>query len=369
MPRSSIPAYPRRLSGRGARRTAGAFSVFGATVAAGVLGSACASDDATARESNATKRFGAEPDGGSVAPGRVLDLPACATSSAIAETVPLYLVFVFDRSSSMELSSKWDACKTGMGSFFASNDTVGLNASLTFFPASRSCGVAQYATPVVPMHALPDDAEFSNALAETAPDGETPTLPALQGAVAYAKDVRASIKDSGKVAIVLVTDGEPNGCGSTMTSVSALAQGEGKDFPLYVVGVGGDLSGLNPVAAAGGTKSAILLRTEDPDELRGAFQNALHDVRRSASCDIKLPSPPPGNVIDLHKVNVVASTDSTSNTLTYDQACAGGRGWHYDDPKTPTRIQLCETSCTEVSKTRSRIDTTLGCATIGDVPK
>ncbi len=345
----------------------------------GVLGLACSSDPtATTTEANITKPFGDGADA-SVPVGRSLDLSACATSSSSAENVPVYLAFVFDRSTSMLDTGKWDASKAALTSFFTSSVTLGINASLQFFPLSKSCSATPYATPAVAMHALPDDGAFASALDATTPDGETPTLPALTGAMTYAKNVRASIHDGGRVAVVLVTDGEPNGCASTIDSVAKLARDNAKDVPLYVIGVGSNLAALNPIAEAGGTKVATLVRTSSPDALKTDFAGALDDIRKTSSCDVRLPTPPDGKVLDTRSVNVVLRTSegdagadagaSASTTLAYDQACASGGGWHYDDAMHPSRIELCANSCSDLRKKQGRVDTVLGCATIGDVPK
>ena len=88
----------------------------------------------------------------------------------------------------------------------------GLSASMQFFSQPDDCNVASYATPDAAMRALPDPLAFSTRLDMTGPNGGTPTLPALQGAIQYAQQVKAGITNGEKVVIVLVTDGDPNGC-------------------------------------------------------------------------------------------------------------------------------------------------------------
>lgn len=130
----------------------------------------------------------------------------------------------------------------------------------------------------------------------------TPTLPALTGALAYAKSVEASGKNA---AVVLVTDGEPNQCGSTVASVSKVAAAAAGSVKTYVVGVGDNLKNLNAIAAAGGTGAAILVSTTDPAKIASDLKAALGSIAAQAmTCDYKIPLPPNGQTIDPQKVNV-----------------------------------------------------------------
>jgi len=55
-------------------------------------------------------------------------------------------------------------------------------------------------------------------------------------------------------------------------------------------------------------------------------------------------------------------------TLTYNQNCTGGTGWHYDDPNKPTKIELCGTTCSGVQAASGSISIVMGCATNGVIP-
>jgi hypothetical protein len=43
-------------------------------------------------------------------------------------------------------------------------------------------------------------------------------------------------------------------------------------------------------------------------------------------------------------------------------------GWHYDDPKNPTKIILCQSTCDSVQQKSGKIDIVLGCDTNGVIP-
>ncbi len=148
---------------------------------------------------------------------------SCLKAKTDGTRVPVYLSFVFDKSLSMG-GGRFQACGSALKTFFADPKSNGLNASLQFFPLSPlDCSESLYATPRVAMRELPDPSAFGQAIDAEGPNVfSTPTLPALRAAIAYLRTVKANqaAKNGGRVAIVLVTDGEPVGCGSSVSSVS-----------------------------------------------------------------------------------------------------------------------------------------------------
>jgi Mg-chelatase subunit ChlD len=297
--------------------------------------------------------------------------PACATASAEGAALPVYLVFMYDRSGSMDQNNKWSSTRTAMESFFASPTASNMNASLAFFPQTN-CNPALYSAPTVAMRALPDASTFRNAIGGTGPQGATPTLPAVQGAIQYAQSVQQSITNGGKVAVVLVTDGLPDGCGSTPQNVAAEAARVASTIPTYVIGVGGALANLNTIAQGGGTKQAILVSDANPQQTTTDITNALGQIKNALSCEYAIPAPPNGQKLDYNAVNLVFTpTGMQSSTLTYNKDCTGGTGWHYDNPNAPSRILICQSSCDAI-KTASgngKVEIQFGCATLGGVAK
>jgi hypothetical protein len=194
-------------------------------------------------------------------------------------------------------------------------------------------------------------------------------LPALQGALQYAAEQQTS-NPTAKVAVVLVTDGDPNDCNSTIGAVANAAQAAAATMPTYVIGIG-DVANLDTIAAAGGTKSAFIVSTTNPNQTVTDFQMALATIKGSTlSCEYQIPSAPKGQTLDIDKVNVIY-TPSTgpAQTLPYNKTCSGnGQGWHYDDPTMPTKIEICPTSCTTIdADSGAKIDVELGCGTLGGV--
>lgn len=295
------------------------------------------------------------------------DLMKCATSSATPTPIPVNLVFMFDQSGSMGQSSKWTSCVQGLNGFFADPSSKGLNASIQYFPQGSQCSVSTFQSPAVAMRPLPDASTFSSSIAAHSPGGGTPTLPAEQGAIAYAQQI-GSQHPGEKIAIVLVTDGDPNDCSSTPQNVAMAAATVAMKIPTYVIGVGPSLQNLDTIAMGGGTTKATIVQTNNPQQIVTDFQNALNAIRGlTLACEYGIPAPSNGQVIDFTKVNVVFTpTNAPQETLQYSQDCSNPNGWRYDNPNNPTKILLCQNACTNVQKDKSgKIDVVFGCKTNG----
>lgn len=294
----------------------------------------------------------------------------CASTTDKAQLVPVYLVFMIDRSGSMSQDAKWPTIVSGLESFFNDPKSSGISASVQFFKSPNECDVNSYATPAVAMTALPSPA-FKTTIDTYSPNGGTPTLPALQGAIQYAKTQEQAHPGS-KVAVVLATDGIPNDCNSNVQNVSAAAAAVASTLPTYVIGVGSQLQSLDAIATGGGTTKAFVVTTGNPAQTATDFQTALNVIRGATlSCEFKLPTPPAGRTLDIASVNVVFTPQGgAGQTLTYNQSCSGGTGWHYDDPHAPAKIVLCGSTCNTVqAATGGQIDVVTGCATLGGVPR
>jgi Mg-chelatase subunit ChlD len=296
------------------------------------------------------------------------DLAACATQSAVAEARPVYLVFMFDKSGSMDDNGKWPSAKAASKAFFESPDSKGISASLSFFPDQQnySCSVSAYSSPSVTMATLPSTT-FGQQLDGKSPAGGTPTYQAMEGAISYAQQIATGQGSDGKVAIVLVTDGLPQAnCNNTsIPDVQSLASGVAATIPTYVIGVGDALTNLDQIAMGGGTKNALIVSTTNPSQIQADFTKAINQIKASAlTCDYKIPAAPSGETFDRSKVNVQHTpTGGAADTLTYNQACTGGTGWKYDDANNPTRILLCDGSCDGVKAKDGKVDILFGCAT------
>ncbi|WP_437537610.1 vWA domain-containing protein [Sorangium sp. So ce726] len=305
---------------------------------------------------------------------------ACATQSSQAGFQQVYLVFAFDVSASMTASDvewrrkdlKWDPVVAATKQFFLDPASEGFRASLTFFPGAaqvfQACEGTIYSTPNVPMTPLPSPA-FGEAIDVIEPEisamgtwrTSTPTAFAVEGLTAYIEAQRQ--QNPGKYAIVLVTDGYPEGCrqgGNALQDVvSNVEAARANNISTFVIGVDspqGDgappsLTNLHEIAAAGGTGEASMLNTGDPTQTTAAFKTAIEKIRGAAvSCTIPIPPAPDGRTFDKQKVNVTYTSAQTNmpTTLSYDQACSAAGTWRYDEPANPTAIILCDDTCAVV---------------------
>lgn len=315
---------------------------------------------------------------------------ACVSDNTSAELEPVILAFAFDVSGSMgqgdfpyhDRSLKWDPVVSATKTFFNDPASQGLSASLVFFPVEDDkCESDSYATPVVPLTALPSIA-FSNAIDANTPAteddwiGGTPTLAVLQGTHGF---LQQSIQDNPEArhAIVLVTDGYPQGCDDEVNDIEAVAAfvGSYSDLlPTYVIGVKNPITeeepdppdvvtNLNLIAENGGTETAFVIDTGDATQTSADFAAVVEAIRgNSLSCTLVIPPPPSGETLDTELVNVTFTGSAGAVALAYSADCSLENSWHFDDPAAPTTIELCETTCSTVlDDTSANLDVEFGC--------
>jgi hypothetical protein len=345
--------------------------------------------DGNGGNGNGNNNNGSSGDQGSFSTDPVGTNAACVTSLKNATLPAVNLVIMYDKSGSMgdpaeggNPNLKWIPVNTGMKAFFTDPASAGYNASLQFFPApgdvTATCGAA-YATPLVPLTSLAQSAPLVSALDAAKPQGGTPTLPALTGAISYAEATAKSRPDE-KTVVVLITDGEPGmmvngtfqaGCSNNdISHVAAAAQTATQaapPIPTYVIGVGQQLTSLNQIAASGGTKQAFIVAVADPTQTKTQLQQAFEAIRSQVKigCDFGMPAPPAGQQLDKNRVNVAFTAGSGQETaLVYSADCSVPNGWHYDDVNNPTRIELCTGTCSTVQGDRNgKLTIAFGCLT------
>ncbi len=296
--------------------------------------------------------------------------PSCAATAVEAKLSPLSLVFMVDRSGSMGDSSqkrqlKWDPVIAALKAFFVDPSAAGVSASLSFFPLGdpddkQYCAVSTYQTPSVALATLPNPG-LASALDKATPTGEgTPGAPALQGALAHAVTIAESKKQP--VAVVFVTDGDPNKCASSPAQVAAIAAQFKAKVQTFVVGVG-SVATLNDIARAGGTTAAQVVSISNPTQTRDELLKTIAKIRGAAlPCEIAIPKPPSGETLDYEKVNLVLTSKGQTTDLASGKDCTGAAGWRYDDPTKPTKVVLCPTTC-DSAKSEGKLSVTFGCAT------
>lgn len=296
--------------------------------------------------------------------GSVGSPESCARQQVESKVLPVNLAFAFDVSGSMgehdfpwhDPVLKWDPVVAATKSFFEDPASEGLSASMTLFPAHEyECDDATYATPDIPMTALPSRA-FGRLLDAQSLISGTPTLHVVRGVIDFVQNRMAS--QPGRYRIVLVTDGYPQGCpdasiASVVQEVSAVAA----TIPTYVIGVKNPplpdapdtVSSLAEIARAGGTDEAYIIDTGNPAKTAADFKATIDAIRgHSIACDVPIPAPPDGSHFDKEKVAVSFTAEGAATSLSYDQSCAGPNGWQYDDTAHPTQIRLCRDGCSAI---------------------
>ena len=320
------------------------------------------------------------PDAGGTGGFGGYGVPPCAGIDEPARFAGINLIIMLDKSSSMgnadegfDPAERWDPVTQGLLAFFEDPGTTDVSASLELFPADgdldRACSVAQYETPRVPLTSLAESegggaAAFEAVIAGTRPQGGTPTLPALQGAINYAIEV--AIDDpADKTVVVFVTDGLPGfaspdglvpGCeNNDIDHSAAIARAAFEGNPrilTYVMGIGPSLDALDAIANAGGTGMAILMPVGDPELTMTTVQQELAAIRTlNLSCDLAVPEPPAGEHLDPTLVNLTYVNSEGENPIGRADGCPDSIGWQYSDFDTdglPTMLELCPNTCAAV---------------------
>ncbi|MFO7181669.1 MAG: VWA domain-containing protein [Pseudomonadota bacterium] len=241
-----------------------------------------------------------------------------------------------------------------------------------------ACTAATYATPAVPIAQLPDAADALVAsISERTPSGNTPTGPALRGALQHSLEWAGS-HPGHTVVTVLATDGLPTECTPLeIPTIALLAQAGTQATPAirtFVIGVFGPRDSdaaqenLDTIARAGGTEQAFLVDTSQ--DVTAQFLEALSAIRGSQlGCEFQIPEPGGGEQLDYRRVNVLLTNGGDTTPLYfvgYSEAdCDANGGWYYDsDPAdaAPTRIIMCPSTCGSIAgSTEASVQIQLGC--------
>jgi hypothetical protein len=240
-----------------------------------------------------------------------------------------------------------------------------------------TCDVARYAAPALPISSAEARAtDVVASLSQQVPQGQTPTGPALTGALEHAR-LWAAQNPNRQVVTVLATDGFPTSCEPIDTlgisEVAASANDGDRPVRTFVIGVFGnaDLGGdgqqrLDSIARAGGTDRAILVNTAG--NVAQDFLDALETIRNTAvSCEFRLDT---ASDLNFDQVNMQMTDASGTSTELFNvgdvSACgADAPGWYYvrDASGTPYQINVCPGTCAAFMGEGVRADLQIGCAT------
>ena len=331
----------------------------------------------------------------------------CNEETYTGERLPMDIYIMFDQSLSMTCATpsgatRWDDVVGAMRAFLNDPSATGLGVGIQYFGngdinqgQQSSCDPLAYEMPDVEIAPLPGNAQpMIDSLMRHYPMSVTPTPPALAGALNHAIAFR---NQSGRPAVtLLVTDGQPNACGSlpppnpwdppgaTPQDVATIAAAglSGAGMSTYVLGIVGDGAGvcgldpnvpnvadLNLVAQSGGTNVAFIVDASlgASQGVADQFVQKMNEIRTSAQlpCEFALPV---GSDVDTSKVNLTYTPPASMQPEPVYNAANPGLcdpatgGWHYDD--TQTRIILCPVTCDVVKAQQGgQVRVVLGCPT------
>jgi hypothetical protein len=235
------------------------------------------------------------------------------------------------------------------------------------------CSADPCAVPLVAAGELIEDAAptdtqekaLLDAVASVGPGGMTPTYPALDGALTWARAQQAA--DSNTLqAVVLVTDGEPTVCDTSTTEIAKLALSAYLEAGIrtYTIGMqGAQISALNTIAHAGGTSAAFVVRSGAAVEqdLVAALRTISGDMAR---CQFEINN---SEFIDVGEATVQYTSGDDGDPVDLPvrvglSECDEG-GWYYDDLNDPSTAVLCPDTCSAIqSDPEARVSVRIGCA-------
>jgi hypothetical protein len=311
---------------------------------------------------------------------------------------PLDLYIMFDQSLSMNCTiddpndanaTRWTTVKAALENVLNSPSSAGLSAGIGYFGnfgILSSCSAADYETPDVEIAPLPGNATaIGMSLDNHMPATNTTTLPALTGAINHAENWKTS-HPGDVVAVVLVTDGEPNACSNAGQFISDVATEAAAGFsagiPTFVVGVTSpgtacnvdpdppNQADLDAVAQAGGTMQSYIV--DVTGNAVQEFQDGVDKIKASTvfGCQYSIPTTSTGtlNVNNLGVEYTPASGQPSPIPKVSDKsACTpAAGGWYFDNPSSPNSILLCDSTCTALnSGGGGKVEVLVGCSNTG----
>jgi hypothetical protein len=307
----------------------------------------------------------------------------CAGIQAETESSKIDMYIMMDRTQSMEqptqcdtndvcISTRWKDLKAAVQTYVGINQDV--RVGLQFFNHTGSsnqptvdCDPTMYSTPAVEIGDVATTGpQIVTALDAIVLGGQTPSVPALQGAITHARAWQVQ-NPTRQTVVLLVTDGLATQCDTSATVFAQTAtDGMSGDPPIrtYVVGVSVGLNHftMDSVAAAGGSTKAFLV--EDTNTTQGLIDALATVTSNPLKCEYSVP-PKPDPLHDLsYDLVQVIHTPATGPDEEVPYAKNRGGcgtqhgGWYYDvqppppDDTTsprPSKIIMCPCTCASLN--------------------
>ncbi len=344
---------------------------------------------------------------------------ACAKDIQEAKLTPANLLFVFDKSGSMECNppegdaalgarcenfpqkedstkpSKWEVTRAALGTALDTlADQPNVRAGLSLFPkgtASNSCSVdTDPEVPIAPLNTAHRQA-IADVLDGVSPAGLTPIAGATILSYSHLADELRAHSLSGNTFVVLLTDGAETCRESELQKLVDMDVPNARLFNIrtFVIGAPGSENAralLSQIAYEGGTASSPSCdhSASQPDEgdchfdmtTSTDFAQDLNDAllaisrTKTLTCEFDVPQNPGGGGVNLNEVNVAfqpgngGKVENIKNVPNQD--CVDAEGWQYSDDR--TKIVLCGPVCDRVqADPQGQVSIVLGCPTVKDV--
>ena len=355
---------------------------------------------------------GVAGEAGAMAAAGAPPLTACATKIQSARLVPANLLFVIDKSGSMNCNppqgdaalnarcaefpvkedtskpSKWEIASGALSDAIATlSGQTNVSAGLTLFPQDDHCGVS--ADPAVDVAKLDgsQQGDITSALERVSPSGDTPIAGATILGYQHLSDALRAGKLRGNSFIVLMTDGAETCKESELSKLVETDVPHARLFNIrtFVIGAPGSEAArslLSQIAYEGGTAATpdcdhsgsvpdqgdchfdMTTSQDFAKDLNAALQKISHD--KVLSCEFDVPTNPDGGGVDRSKVNVTFKPGSgKEETIKLDDtaSCDQANGWQYSEDG--SKIELCGAACDRVeSDPDAEVRIALGCPTI-----
>src|SRR6478735_2360306 len=319
---------------------------------------------------------------------------SCAESTETADLVPANLLFVVDKSGSMNCNppptdltcdnpikvdenelSKWeitqDALTGSSGALQVLAGQAGVSVGLSLFPLDDNCQVVESGDVSVPIEPLDDDqlAALQEGL-DVEADGQTPLAGAtIRGLEALRQGIQAGDLE-GDNYLVVMTDGFETCQQAALDDMLEDVDDAFKYYGIrtYAIGAPGSEQAraqLSEIAILGGTRKSDdcaeaptnaldcchIAPTESDDfeaDLGAEFQGITEATTQTCEYDV-----PQNALIDRSKVNVEYTPSGGDKELVLqdppaagDEQCEGAEGWQYTADG--SQIVLCGDICDEV---------------------
>lgn len=274
-----------------------------------------------------------------------------------------------DRAAPATGATRWSVATSAIDALLSAPASIDHKFGLALLTSGKepaSCDPTTRAMPRIDIGASGGPAAIADWIAHSSPSGTTPMAPALQGSIEYANAYTVATPNRITV-VLLVTDGMPNGCDSTLASTAMVARSgyQGTPAAKTIVLDVGHAPGLDDVAlnGSGGVTHVLAPSPDFPDRIEALVRT----IDSATTCDFVVPSMTDRS-LDYDSAVVLATIDGAPpvpiGRIENAAACTEAGGWYYDvnPPAMPTVVLLCPQSCDLLKRAdTSKLELTLAC--------